>query len=428
MEVLLNSFTVFNSTKLEVCRICGERDFAEIIDLGHQPPSNSFLNTDEISQEKKFPLIVKFCNKCSLAQLSEVVSETEIFTKYAYRSSSSRALFESFKDLATNVQDLNISIGNSSCTIYDLGCNDGLALEQYSKKNFNLIGVEPSNIGLIAKTKGFKIYNDFFGKKLVAELIEDNGKADFITTSNVLAHVPDITDFVFGVRDLLKDTGVWIIEFPYLHDLFENNCFDTIYHEHMSYLSLTPLKLAFGFADLEIFNVQKKEIGGSGPYLRVYVKKKTNDLFKVTDSVDYYINLEKIYKFSSLIENDIFSKRIYRLLDVLRDQINLLHKSGLKMGAFGAPAKGNTLLNSLGLGSEVIVAAADNTLEKIGLLTPGMHVPVVSDKEFIDLKIDAAILLSWNYLSYFQSNSSFFLNGGKFINPFPYPRVIRNNL
>ena len=424
----MESYPVFTAENVNSCRICGFNNFVELINLGMHPPSNSFIEKNIFDNEKSFPLIVLVCKICNLAQLSIVVSQKEVFNKYAYRTSSSKALQDSFKDLALDAFSILASQNSNRFLIYDIGCNDGLSLSMLSREDITVIGVEPSNAALLAIGKGFKVVNEFFTKDLSLKLLSSYGKSDLITVSNVLAHVPNILDFIEGVRNLMHDEGVWIIEFPYLFDMIERLSFDVIYHEHLSYLSILPLERALNKFDLTIFNIKRKEVGGSGPHLRVFVKHKTNFNFKIDKSVIDFMKREEELNIISIANNGSFSKAISKNLREIRNIVFDLKAKGFNVGGFGAPAKGNTLLNALDFDSSIISFIADNTIEKIGLYTPGSHILIISDNDFISKRIDFALLLSWNYLDFFVGNSDFFKGGGKFILPFPSPKILERTI
>lgn len=419
-----NSSMISESEQLVECRICGSAHLEKYLDLGAQPPSNSFLYPDQVSTEKKYPLEVLLCTDCGLSQLSTTVSSQEIFIEYAYRSSSSRALIQSFSELASKVDELVKSRnGKRSKLIVDIGCNDGLLLHQFKNSDLKLLGVEPSSAAEVAQSSGLVVEQLFFDNVSAISLRENYGPATCLIVTNVLAHVPDIRSFVQGISHWLAHDGVFIVEFPYVLDMVKNRWFDTVYHEHRSYLAITPLKTLFHDYDLEIFDIEKCEVGGSGPFLRVYVQKKPKVSSVQYEIVEHYIEEENIFNITNPGSYFSFSQQVQRLADSVNNQLNSWIKDGKTVGGFGAPAKGNTFLNYLGLGPSQISLIADNTVEKIGKITPGSHIAIVTDEEFIQRKFDVALLLSWNYLDYFLENANYIKQGGLFYVPFPTPRV-----
>jgi SAM-dependent methyltransferase len=414
----------FESESVKFCRICKSQAIAPYLDLGLQPPSNSFVYSEQVSSEQKFPLQICLCQNCGLSQLSHNVNHLQIFDEYAYRSSTSRALVSSFRETTKHISNY-FNTRTEKVNLIDVGCNDGLLLEQCDLSRFNVFGIEPSNVAKVAIEKGLAVEQIFLNKETSLDIVDRKGCFDAVVVTNVLAHVPNIEEFVTGVSTLLCKNGIWVVEFPYILDMIENLTFDTIYHEHFSYLSVTPLLPLFNRQDLWIIDIQMCEVGGSGPYMRLTcIKGERKDFWeRQAHATESFIIREKILGLKDLSMYQHFQDSVMRHKSVLIEKINKLKDSGEVIGAYGAPAKGNTLLNFLNLSSKDIVAIADNTPEKIGRLTPGSHIPIVSDEEFLSLGVKTALLLSWNYLSYFRQNATFFNLGGRFLVPFPTPRI-----
>jgi hypothetical protein len=409
-----------NKQKVKKCRICGGSKFYTYLNLGNQPPSNSFVFKKN-KKEKKYPLKVILCKSCYLSQLDTVVSHKKIFDKYVYLSSTSGALVTHYKKFIKNIsRKFKIK---KNYNIYDIGCNDGIILNCYKKNFSNIYGVEPSTAGNIAKKKGFKIIKSFFSYSLAKKIKKKNGAAKIITATNVFAHVDNLHDFTKGIEHLIdKKNGIFIIEFPYLFEMLKNLYFDTIYHEHLSYLSISPLAILFQKFNLKIFDIKKFDIGASGPGLRVFISSSISK-YRATSNVKYFLNYEK----NQISNIDIYKKFATQIKEIkikINRMINNLLKKGHKIGAFGAPAKGNTLLNYLNLKSNKISAIAENNKLKIGTYAPGSKIKIISDKAFLKLGCKYALLLSWNYSSFFINKSAFYKKGGKFIVPLPKPRII----
>ena len=402
------------------CRICNNKDLIEYLDLGMHPPSNSFIKKKDFSKEQFFPLIVQLCESCGLSQLNTVVSANDIFDEYLYLSSTSKALVKHYKEMVEKI--LKKIRPKKKSLIVDIGCNDGITLKNYSN-NYNILGIEPSSSGLFAKKQGIKIEKIFFNKKNANNLLLKYGKAKIITATNVFAHVDDIQDFVSGVSKFLDTNGVFIIEFPYLKNMLEDVIFDVIYHEHLSYLSVTPLYKLFSMYKMNIFDIEKINIGASGPALRVYVSHR-NAKYKQKKIVKIYLNMEKKLNFKKIDTYLNFSDKVNLFKENILKKLDSLKCNNKLIGAYGAPAKGNTMLNYLKLNSKLITAVADNTPLKIGKFTPGSHIPIVSDSEFEKLGIEYALLLSWNYVDFFVNNSSYIKRSGKFIVPFPKINIV----
>ena len=285
------------------------------------------------------------------------------------------------------------------------------------------MGIEPSSSGLFAKKQGIKIEKIFFNKKNANNLLLKYGKAEIITATNVFAHVDNIQDFVSGISKFLDTNGVFIIEFPYLKNMIEDVIFDVIYHEHLSYLSVAPLDKLFSMHEMCIFDIEVINIGASGPALRVYVSHRKSK-YKQKKIVKNYLNMEKKLNFKKIDTYLNFSDKVNHFKENILKKLDNLKCNNKIIGAYGAPAKGNTMLNYLKLNSKLITAVADNTPLKIGKFTPGSHIPIVSDSEFEKLGIEYALLLSWNYVDFFVNNSSYVKRSGKFIVPFPKINIV----
>lgn len=411
----------FRSKPRTTCRICGSSDLMPYLDLGSQPPSNSFIRSDEVDDEQRFPLVVNLCGGCGLSQLSEVVAATDIFDEYAYLSSTSKALVRHYQEMVNEL--LGACNPSDGALVVDIGCNDGITLGRYPAGRYQLLGVEPSSSGEYAAKAGFTVEKRFFDAEGGAELRKKYGGASIITATNVFAHVDDIRSFTHGIANLLTNDGVFMIEFPYLREMIEHLYFDTIYHEHLSYLALTPLTQLFSDHGLRAFKVKQVDIGASGPALRVYVCRQGAS-HATDESIAKMLAAENVWGVARIETYANFASRVSALKDELVGIIRDLSHAGKRVGAYGAPAKGNTMLNYLGVTGAEIVAVAENNALKIGKLTPGTHLPVVPDEEFLRLGISHALLLTWNYADFFLANSEFIRNGGKFIIPFPRPAVL----
>ncbi len=404
------------------CRICGGTNLFPYLDLKPQPPSNAFIPLERVSEEVRIPLVVNLCRNCGLSQLSVVVSHSEVFGDYAYRSSTSRALEQSFRELADVVQSRVQPSNVSPPLVVDIGANDGLFLSQFPRIGYRLLGVEPSSAAEDARCRGLDVEQDFFNASSAQMLLDKHGPADVIATSNVLAHVDDIHSYLEGIKIWLADEGWFLLEFPYIADMIEGLWFDTIYHEHVSYLSITPLNVALEMHQLEIQDIQHREIGGSGPFVRLLIKHKSLGE-SISNIGAMYERKERIQgiKFPSTYLN--FTEKVERLSLELKTELEVCRDSGLTLGGFGAPAKGNTLLNFLEFGPDLITVIADNTPGKIGRVTPGSHIPIVSDDDFLERQVGLALLLSWNYLEHFLTHAEYIRRGGRFLTPFPTPGV-----
>ena len=404
-----------NFKRIKFCRICKSRYLYEYLDLGDQPLSNSFLRKKDINNEKKFPLKILFCKKCYLSQLSIVVNPKLMFTDYDYLSSSSHALKIHYKNLVRYMEKKFHLLKDD--LMVDIGCNDGILLNNFSSNFKNLVGVEPSNASNYITDKRIILYNNFFSKKISLKIKKDFKKAKIISMTNVFAHVHEINLLLKNIRALLLEDGVFVIEVPYLFDMLKKGLFDVIYHEHLSYFSAHSLLKLLKKNYLKIIDIKKINFGASGPALRVFISHEKNK-FKQNDNLEKILNLEKQNGISKLITYKKFNEKVKLIKENTKSKIYRLKQKGNQIACYTAPAKGNTFLNYLSLKKGTIMCVSENNKKKIGKFTPGTHIKIVDDNYLIKNKIKYAILLSWNYKKFFLRKSKFIKNGGKFIIPF----------
>jgi hypothetical protein len=409
---------VFSHHRNGRCRFCGGTDLEPYLDLGSQPPSNSFLAAADVAQEQAFPLSVHLCRGCGLSQLVDVVHAEDIFDEYAYLSTSSKALCDYYQTLVSSLlARLEPSPG---ALVADVGANDGIMLDRYPKGVYRAVGVEPSSAGEVARAKGHVIEQAFFGRETAKRLRGEHGPVSIVTATNVLAHVDDTHDFAAGFAEWLADDGVAVFEFPYILDTIEQTLFDTVYHEHLGYLGLTPLTFLFAKVGLRAWRVERTSFGASGPALRLFACRESSP--RPTDgTVVAMLEAERVWGIREAHPYRDFAARVESVLSELRRLVAELRASGKRVGAYTAPAKGNTLLNSARFTAREIELVAENNERKIGKLTPGSHIPIVSDEEFLRRKPDVALLLSWNYADFFLRQSPYVHAGGKFLVPLPHP-------
>lgn len=406
--------------KNRACRYCGAENLQLVLSLGAQPPSNSFLRSEQIAAEVCYPLDLYRCERCFLVQLLDVVSAESIFDDYVYLSSSSKALVQHYGRLAEAVTArFGLKAGD---VVVDVGCNDGILLNGYTLPNLVRVGVEPSKVAEVASASGLTVFREFFAPALSRRIVEAHGPAKVVTATNVFAHVDAIGDFVDGLPALLGTEGVFVIEAPYLIDLVESTLFDTIYHEHLCYLSLTPLVPFLARHGLEVFDVERVPFGASGPAIRVFVQPQGADRKRLS-SVGLMLDQEARWGIARAERYHGFARDVESIRTGVLKIITDLKASGAQIGGYGAPAKGNTLLNYLGLTPSTIEVIAETNTWKQGLLTPGSHIPIVSEEEFLKRMPAYALLLSWNYLDFFLDKSGYIHKGGRFIVPLPSPRL-----
>ncbi|MEO8405991.1 MAG: class I SAM-dependent methyltransferase [Chitinophagaceae bacterium] len=388
------------------CRFCQATLADVFIDLFHSPASNSFLTKEQLNEPESFyPLKVYTCHQCFLVQVDEYKKSEAIFdSSYVYFSSYSRSWLEHSKRY---VDAMTERFGlNEKSKVIEIASNDGYLLQYFVEKNIPVLGIEPtSNTAEVAKAKGIESVIDFFGVRLATELAAKNIKADLLLGNNVLAHVPDIVDFTKGLKIILSKEGVVTMEFPHLVQLMENNQFDTIYHEHFSYLSFTTVQKIFAAAGLDMFDVE--EIPTHGGSLRIYAKHKEDMSRPICHSVGELLRKEK--------EKGITDRKSYlgfqeRALNIKIDLIDFLlaqKRAGKKVAAYGAAAKGNTLLNYCGVKSDLIDFVVDLNPHKQDKFLPGSHIPVVNEAFLKEQKPDYIIIFPWNIKQEIQEQLSY---------------------
>jgi SAM-dependent methyltransferase len=405
---------------LKRCRICSSTKLVNYLDLGKQPFSNSFLNYKDIKKEKKFPLVVVLCKNCGLSQLSIIPNTKFIFSKYDYLSSSSKALSNHYKELVEKlIKKYNVM---PTDTVLDIGCNDGVLLKHYPKNFSRIVGVEPSDASKHIKQKRIKLINKFFCYKTSNEYLDMYEKPKIITITNVLAQIENLNEFTKSLKNIINNESLIIIEFPYLLHMVNRGLFDLIYHEHLSYFSLTPLGFLFEKFGIKIINFEKLNLGASGPAIRLFLTKK-DSVYKTSNKVIEQIKYEKKWGIKKITKYESFKKNTREKINKIKKIVYLKYNQGFRLGCFTASSKGNTLLNCLNLEEKIIRFTSENNSKKIGKYTPGTHIKIISDKNFLKKKIDYAILLSWNYKKFFLAKSTFVKKGGKFIVPLPAPHI-----
>lgn len=401
------------------CRFCNNELTFEFIDLVNSPPSNSNLTEIELNEPEFFyPLKLFVCEKCFLVQIDEYKESDEIFNdKYAYFSSFSNTWLEHSRRYVEMIVD-KLKLDKNSFVV-EIASNDGYLLQYFKEREIPCLGIEPaSNTAAVAKEKGIEVINDFFGARLANELLIQYKKPDLLLGNNVLAHVPDINDFVEGLKIFLKKTGVITMEFSHLMQLIDDNQFDTIYHEHFSYLSFLTVKSIFEAHGLELFDVE--ELPTHGGSLRIYAKHKEDTSKQISSNVNNLLNLELSKKMNSIgyykdcQENA--NKIKYDLLQFLiKQKIN-----DKKVVAYGAAAKGNTLLNYCGVKKDLIKFVVDKSPHKQGKYLPGSHIPILNEEHIKDFKPDYIIVLPWNIKEEIMKQLDYVREWGcRFVIPIP---------
>ena len=405
------------------CRFCKTSLQHTFVDLGMSPLSNSYLKLDQLNQAEKFyPLHTYVCEQCLLVQLEEFESPDHIFSDYAYFSSYSDSWLEHSKKYADLMID-RFRLNKSSLVI-EIASNDGYLLQFFKELHIPVVGIEPAaNVAQVAESKGIPTLVKFFGVQTAQELLDLGKSSDLLLGNNVLAHVPDINDFVAGMKIILKSEGVLTMEFPHLWQLINQNQFDTIYHEHFSYLSFTTVEKIFACHGLTLFDVE--ELSTHGGSLRIYGMHEHNQKFIVSDRVrlikekEHQAGLDKVDTYLQFSNQVMSTKR--KLLSFLIE----LKNNGKTIVGYGAPAKGNTLLNYCGIRTDLLDYTCDRSPHKQGLFLPGTHIPIYHPDKITETKPDYVLILPWNLKDEIRSQLSYIREwGGKFIVPIPEVEVL----
>lgn len=401
------------------CRFCKTELTHDFIDLVNSPASNSFLTAEQLNEPETFyPLKVYTCHKCFLVQVDEYKKSDAIFdSDYVYFSSYSTSWLKHAKAY-TEMMTRRFGYTKDSLVI-EIASNDGYLLQYFHENNIPVLGIEPTaNTAEVAKRKGIDSVNDFFSVRLAKELLGKNIKADLLLGNNVLAHVPDIVDFVGGMKLVLKDNGVITMEFPHLMQLVDNNQFDTIYHEHFSYLSFTTVKQIFESQGLAMFDVD--QVPTHGGSLRIYAKHMDDASKEISPNVKALLDLEASKGMNGLAYYNGFQEKAMKvklnLLSFLIEQKN----AGKKVAAYGAAAKGNTLLNFCGVKNDLVDFVVDANPHKQNKFLPASHIPVMNEQYLKDAKPDYVIILPWNLREEITEQLSYIRGwGGQFAVPIP---------
>jgi SAM-dependent methyltransferase len=401
------------------CRFCTHELSYEFIDLGNAPPSNSYLTAEQLNEPEIFyPLRLFICPECYLVQIDEYKKATDIFDKnYAYFSSVSRSWLEHSKKYTEKmIKEFRI---NKDSFVIEIASNDGYLLQYFKEKEIPVLGIEPTDsTAKIAKDKGVNTIVEFFGTDLAKRLKKEGKEADLVLGNNVLAHVPDINDFVAGLKIILKPGGFITMEFPHILQLIENNQFDTIYHEHFSYLSFSTVQKIFDFHGLTLFHVE--ELPTHGGSLRIYAKHAEDESKPIKESVIYLKQKEGIVGMNSLDYYKGFREKAEKVKIDFLDFLITAKKQGKKIVAYGAAAKGNTLLNFCGVKNDLIQFVVDAALAKQGKYLPGSHISIVKENEIERARPDFVIIFPWNLNNEISEQLSYIRNWkARFVNVIP---------
>ena len=400
------------------CRFCGLNLQHTFVDLGMSPLCESFISLDGLNQMERFyPLHVYVCGSCLLVQLEKYVSPEEIFSEYAYFSSYSDSWLEHVKNYTEMiVSRLNL---NYQSRVIELASNDGYLLQYFVQKGIPALGVEPAaNVAKSAEKRGVHTVIKFFGRQTAQELIREYGQADLLIGNNVLAQVPDLNDFVGGMKIVLKPDGVITMEFPHLMQLMNGNQFDTIYHEHFSYFSFVTVSEIFRSQGLTLFDVQ--ELPTHGGSLRIYARHASDDTKPVSYRAVELRKKEEDAGIRCLDHYFAFGERVKETKRKLLEFLINAKRQGKTVVGYGAPGKGNTLLNYCGIRTDFVDYTVDRNPYKQGKYLPGTRIPIFDPGKIAETKPDYVLILPWNFKDEIMAQMSGIRAwGGRFVVPIP---------
>ncbi len=428
-------------TRRESCRLCGSDKLELVMRLTATPPANAFVSTDHLGEKDAvYPLDLHLCLDCGHLQLLDIVSADVLFRNYVYVSGTSPVFVEHFRQYAEDLmklavwklrghplpratcreQDLAAPAGNK--LVLDIGSNDGTMLKFFKAKGLRVLGVDPAlDIAKGASDAGIPTLPAFFTEALAEEIKAKHGAASIVVANNVFAHADDLLGIARGVRGLLAPEGIFVFEVSYLVDVVEKTLFDTIYHEHLSYHALKPLKSFFERLGMEIFDAERVLTHGGS--LRCFVQRRGAGR-PLSSCVDNLINLEAKLGLHAPEAFRAFAGKIERLGNELGTLLRDLKAKGKKVAGYGAPAKATTLLYQFNL-ANVLDFIVDDSPLKQNLYTPGYHIPVLSSRAIVERKPDYLLLLAWNFAeSIIKNNKTFLDQGGHIIVPLPELRVV----
>jgi SAM-dependent methyltransferase len=406
-----------------LCRFCDSPLQHTFTDLGMAPLSNAFLRAEQLNEmEPFFPLHARVCSRCFLVQLQQFVLPETIFSDYAYFSSFSESWLRHASDYADGAST-RFALDARSLVV-EIASNDGYLLQYFQKKGIPVLGVEPAqNVAKAAVRKGIPTVTKFFGLRTAAELKAEGKQADLIVANNVLAHVPDLVDFVRGLDFLLKPPGTITVEFPHLLRLMEGNQFDTIYHEHFSYFSFGTAEEIFRKYGLEIFDVE--ELPTHGGSLRMYARHPGAATQPVSTRVSSFREQEISAGLRDLAAYASFGEKVRETKRALLEFLVRAKRTGKSVAAYGAAAKGNTLLNYCGIRTDFLDYAVDLSPHKQNLFLPGTHIPVHSPEKLRETRPDYVLILPWNIRDEILHQHAYIREwGGRFVVPIPTVEVI----
>jgi SAM-dependent methyltransferase len=405
------------------CRFCGTPLRHTFVDLGMSPLCQTHISPDQLNHMEPFyPLHAYVCHKCFLVQLNEYVAPGDIFTEYAYFSSYSDSWVEHARRYA-EAMTRRLDLGAQS-RVVEVASNDGYLLQHFVRLGIPVLGVEPAaNVANVAREKGIPTTVRFFGRETAHGIAAETGQADLLLGNNVLAHVPGLNDFVAGMKVLLKPRGVITMEFPHLYRLMERNQFDTIYHEHFSYFSFFTVEKVFAAHGLTLFDVE--EIDTHGGSLRIFARHVDNDALTVAPAVGRLRQRELDEGFARLETYSAFAEQVRETKRAILEFLTGAKRAGKTIVGYGAPGKGNTLLNYCGIRQDFLDYTVDRSPYKQGKYTPGTRIPILAPEHIRETRPEYVFILPWNLTDEIVGQMGYIREwGGKFVVPIPKVRVL----
>jgi hypothetical protein len=404
------------------CRVCRTTLRRTVVDLGMSPLCESFLRDDQLdAMEPFYPLHVRVCESCHLVQLPEYVAPDAIFTQYAYFSSYSDTFVAHARDYVELITS-KLGLSDSSFVV-ELASNDGYLLQHFVERGIPVLGIDPAeNVAQAAIERGVPTQTSFFGRAVADELLVEGRRADLIVANNVLSQAPDLHDFVGGIATLLAPDGVVTVEFPHLMRLIEGNLFDTIYHEHFSYFSLLTARALFGAHGLDVFDLE--ELWTHGGSLRLYAARREAGR-DVSAQVVEFAERESVFGLEDGAPYDDFRGRVEETKRNLLELLVAAAREGRQVAGYGAPGKGNTLLNYCGIRTDLLEFTVDRNPYKQGKFLPGTHIPIYAPERIEEERPDYVLILPWNLEREINEQLSYVRDwGARLIVPVPSPRIL----